>query len=269
MWTSLVRSRVGLHFDESRRFVLMRAVSERSRALGLHGTGEYLARVSVQGASEEWQALLELLVTQETSFFRDEEAFAAFGSTVLPALVASRADRRPLHVWSAGCSSGEEAYSLAMVVHEVVGDLPFTVWGTDIGERAIETARAGVYSVARLARCTPARRDRYVEPAGHDRRFRTLSAQLRGSVRFTRADLFVAVTTPMRYDVIWCRNVLMYFDARERARLLTGLAQCLATDGVLILGPGDVIDGAALGLVRLSIDGIRAWRRLGAAPRGQ
>ena len=116
VWASLVRGRVGLHFDASRRHVLTRAVAERSRALGLTARGEYLARVKGPEAPvEEWQALLELLVTQETSFFREPDTFDVFASTVLPNLLAAQFEGIPLHAWSAGCSTGEEAYSLVRI----------------------------------------------------------------------------------------------------------------------------------------------------------
>ncbi|MBI5532071.1 MAG: protein-glutamate O-methyltransferase CheR [Deltaproteobacteria bacterium] len=234
----LVRERSGLHFGEETRYVFERRVRERCAALGISTFVDYyrLLRVDAKGEAE-LQELYDLLATKETYFFREEYQLAAFREEVLPVLLQEAASRRRLSVWSAGCSTGEEAYSIAIVLVEsgMFDGWALRVHGTDLSRRCLAAARKGIYAETSFRATNEERRRRFFverEDGTH------VSEMLRGLCHFGLMNLVHMQRSPsfMQLDVVFCKNVLIYFDAESRKRVLNGLYDRLRPGGYLLLG---------------------------------
>lgn len=204
---------------------------DRHAAL-LRWTGEPLQRAQVE-------ALAERLAIGETYFFREPAVFAWLEQELLPALVAARhaPPQRRLRLWSAGCCTGEEAYSLAIVVRRLLGHLPdwdVEVLGTDIHPGFLARAAAGVYGDWSFRDVPPDLRQRHFEPLGDDRW--AVSADLKRLTRFAHLNLAAEHAVPGEVDVILCRHVLMYFDPEQARRTVARLHRALAPGGWLLVG---------------------------------
>ncbi len=220
----LLASRAGL---DPPGWALEARVRERAQALGV-SEEDYVARVAVDAS--ELDRLIELLRVGETRFFRHRAQLDALRERVLPAL------RSPVAAWSAGCASGEEAWTLAMLLSE--RGLAFEVWATDLSATALARARAGRYPGARVdAELPPALRARYFRHIGDDA---VINDRLRPHVRFEAHNLLLA-TGGREFELILCRNVLIYFDEARRAEAVARLVRALAPGGWLLVGYSETL----------------------------
>ena len=238
----LVRS-AGLVFDECRRDSLAYSLGERLDACGLASVEDYLARVDHDG--DELQALLNAVTIQETHFFRNPPQFRALRQHVLPQLIRrAAAGNRTLRVWSAGCSTGEEPYSVAMLLREL---LPLTdgwdvkVVATDVSTRALEAARTGRYTARALVAAPPDDVARWFVRSGDEY---VVRPEVRDLVEFRHHNL---VTEPVpfgldeRIDLLLCRNVTIYFSRDTTRRLMAQFHSALADGGYLFLGHSETL----------------------------
>jgi chemotaxis protein methyltransferase CheR len=254
----LVNEHAGLHFDDGSAFLFDRRLGERVAALDLSGFDEYYKhlRFNVRGRAELEEAI-ECLTTNETYFLRQEYQLTAFRDEILPVIAKSNAEKRRLVVWSAGCSSGEEAYSIAAMIHQSGRfiDWDVRVIGSDISKRSLSTARRGVYR-ANAFRGTPADfKAAYFterEDGAH------VIDWLRRVCYFGHLNLLdgLKAATLGRVDVVFCRNVLIYFDAGSRRRVIDNLYERLNPGGYLLLGHSESLLNlsTAFELVHLSSD---------------
>lgn len=212
---------------------------------GLDGLDALALRLRNAGEPELLREVIEAMAVGDTSFFRDRAAFAHLKDAVLPALLQSRAGLRKLRLWSAGCATGQEAYSLAMLVKESVpaGEgWTVEILATDISQEMLDVAKEGAYSQNEVQHGLGARRlVKYFSQAG-DRW--QISPELRNMVRYSRANLLDDFSEQGQFDVILCRNLLSCFDPQARMKALAALKAALRRDGTLYLGA----DEEALGL---------------------
>jgi chemotaxis protein methyltransferase CheR len=203
------------------------------------------------------------VLNHETSFFRHQASFDALRTMLLPSLLAQRVKGAYLSFWSAGCSTGQETYSLAMLAmmqEDLAGR--FTVWGSDVSRRVVDIARRGVYGPRALAGLAPAYRGRFLRELRTDRGTEyEVVAELRERCRFMSINLFSASGFSPQHDVIFCHNVLIYFAPDAATRLLDALASRLRPGGFLLLGPGEGPGGPRPGLETLHVPGVRGFRR--------
>jgi chemotaxis protein methyltransferase CheR len=221
----LLGRRVGLRLDPTIRGRLSRCLIEGAKAQN-QDIDTYVASLDAHPAT--LQDLLNRVTVQETSFFRDRNQFAALAEHVLPELAP------PVTIWSAACSNGQEPYSLAMALDEA-GCAAWRVVGTDVSTQALERARRGRYSARELGDLSPERRSRYFDPAGSSWEIRPA---LRARVDFAHHNL-VADPPPLqagKCQVVFCRNVLIYFRHEEVVAFLDRLARWLPPGGWLFLG---------------------------------
>lgn len=266
-WRRLIEARAGLAFTAAREPWLRGVLAERLRALDLGSYEQYYRRMlSGPEGPVEWHRLLDRLAIGETRFFRDPATFA-YVQRLLRARVRAQGragQGHPLGLWSAGCSTGEEAWSLAMIADEVTQGVHgpgFAVWGTDLSALSIRRARRGCYSEARLDALDPERRRRHVEGEAGGERGR-VAARLRARVCFARANLLDPPPSELAdLDLIVCQNVLIYFRRWRRRELLAGLAGRLAPGGALLIGPGDVADWVPPGCERARTGDVLAFIR--------
>ncbi|TWI64845.1 chemotaxis protein methyltransferase CheR [Desulfobotulus alkaliphilus] len=195
--------------------------------------------------------VIDAMTTNETYFFRDQHPFDTFYNTLLPAMALKKKAgiKSKFRIWSAGSSTGQEAYSLAMLIHEFCtrtnhGLSPnhFEILGTDISEPVLEKAKKGIYSDLEISRgLSPERRSKYFTKISENRW--QLSESIRGPVRFQALNFIENFPNLGAFDLILCRNVLIYFDEATKRRIFTHFASILEADGHLILGGSENIYG--------------------------
>jgi chemotaxis protein methyltransferase CheR len=186
------------------------------------------------------QEIVEAMTTNETLFFRDMAPFEALKTAILPELRAKRAKAKQLRVWSAAASLGQEAYSAALLLLENgFSDWTLQIVGTDIAESVLERARNGCYSQLEVDRGLPAvYLDRYFNRHGVGWQIKD---QVRNMVRFERLDLRRETARPGAFDIVFCRNVLIYFDPPTKRKILSAIQAVLAPGGYLLLGAAETI----------------------------
>lgn len=244
-WLDWVEERSGLHIRETRLHVLESSLRERMAATGTETHEHYFQRVAVRGDSRESAALLDRLLNHETSFFRHRPSFEVLGEHLIPKLVAATksAAHPVLSLWSAGCSTGEEAYSIAATAMHTIGAGPvdFAVAGSDWSEAAVERARQARWPVRVENDIPDPYRDRYFRRARSGGPFVEPHPAIKSRVRFARFNFLDPASYPAGpFHVIFCQNVLIYFRDRLRVEVMANLASCLAPGGYLVTAPGEV-----------------------------
>jgi chemotaxis protein methyltransferase CheR len=230
----------------SRRWRLETALSHLLRERGI-STIDELITILVMGREPSLSTrVVEALLNNETYFFRDRVPFDLLKSTALPALARRRDGSKVLRIWSAGCSAGQEAYSLAMLFAEDPArwaGWTIDILGTDVSEGIVERARAGVYSQFEVQRGLGIQQMiRWFEetPTGW-----RAAEGLRRPIRFQVHNLLETPPHPGRFDLILCRNVLLYLEEKTRRKAFERLSGALAPDGWLMLGAGETVIGQA------------------------
>ncbi len=188
--------------------------------------------------------VVEAMTTNESLFFRDTKPFDALRLRILPRLHAARPPGTRLRIWSAAASTGQEAYSIAMIINDLagmLGDRKADIIGTDIARDALKRAREGVYSQFEIQRGLPMQM--LVKYFSKEEAAWRVKPVLRGAVDFREWNLLADLRPLGKFDVVFCRNVLIYFDAQTKTRVLEAIASVLAPDGVLFLGGAETVLG--------------------------
>jgi chemotaxis protein methyltransferase CheR len=206
------------------------------REEGLKSIDDLIARAD-RGDRRLQTRVVDALTTNETFFFRDRQPFDQFRSVILPELLSRRSPGKPIRIWSAACSSGQEAYSLVMILDEMksqLGGRQFEICGSDISETILAKARAAVFNQFEVQRGLPTKLLlQYFQKQGDNWR---LSPEIARRVNFFKFNLLEDPRSLGTFDVIFCRNVLIYFDRPTRTKIFDRLADRLAPDGFLLLG---------------------------------
>lgn len=246
----LLEARTGQQLTMNRRWRLETALSSLMRERSIASIDE-LITILVMGKEPNLSAkVVEALLNNETYFFRDRTPFDLLAKAALPRLMERRASSRRLKIWSAGCSTGQEVYSLAMMFAE--DPIKWAGWtidiiGTDVSETVVERARTGAYTQFEVQRGLGiAQMVKWFEdtPAG----WRAVEA-LRKSVRFQTHNLLELPPHPGEFDIVLCRNVLLYLNQATREKAFDRLASAMAADGWLMLGAGETVIGQTRKLV--------------------
>lgn len=243
----VVLERSGVRVSETKKHLLESRLARRVEELGFDDYSQYV-RFLTAGPyqADEFEELLGRLAVNETSFWRNQAQLDVFETLVLPNLIRDRAESRRLRIWSAGCSTGEEPYTLAMQVYRTLGarlgDWRIEILGTDTSERALAFAQEGLYTSFSFRGANPLNMGRYFREQGG--RFR-IDPALRGMVMFEHHNLGEALAARRHgvWDVIFCRNVLGHFDDEMRSRCVRMFHEQLAADGRLFVGHADELHG--------------------------
>jgi two-component system CheB/CheR fusion protein len=227
-------------FTGYKRSTLTRRVQKRMQAVEVETFDAY--RDYLELHPEEYAALFNTILINVTSFFRDADAWSVLAEQFLPALLAHKPEGAPIRVWSAGCATGQETYTLVMVLAELLGAEQFRervkVYATDWDDEALAEARQAIYTADQTQDLPEGYRDRYFEPAGAGRF--VFRGDLRRHVIFGRHDL-VQDAPISHLDVLVCRNVLMYFNTEVQGRILARFHFALAPEGMLFLGKAEMM----------------------------
>jgi len=261
-----VNGELGIKMPESKIPMIQSRLLRRVRALGLACIDDYCEYLfSPSGARDERVHFINAVTTNKTDFFREPGHFQYLAGQALPLLVNSGASARPgpLAVWSAACSSGEEPYTLAMVLSEYAAGCPgfdFRILATDISTKVLQLAKEAVYSPHQIAPVPPALRRKYLleSKAGGQRKTRVIPG-LRRKVSFHRLN-FMDQDYRVRdlFDIIFCRNVLIYFDRPTQEAVINKLCRNLAPGGFLFISHSETLSGLDVPLVSL---GSSCYRR--------
>jgi chemotaxis protein methyltransferase CheR len=257
---SLIEKRTGILFDQSRERFFSTRIREHLYAKKL-ARGAELVRL-IKGSNVEYEALLERLLTQETSFFRYPHVFDAIEKKVLPELHVKKfwESPRTLRMWSAACSTGEEAYSLAITISE---SLDFAeawnihILATDVSRKALKDADRGVYSRRALGELSPKVIESYFAKVGDQF---MVKPRLRNLVTLAQQNL-VEATYMGRFDVIFCMNVLIYFSEEKRKQVIKHLYDALEPGGYLVLGHADSVAGAGIRVETIVHQDVRLYQK--------
>lgn len=242
---AFLKAESGLVLSEASHYLPAQRLSEIAREQGCAGLEALVARLRGGRHAALASRVVEAMTTNESSFFRDARPFAHFRET-LARLGAARPPGVPLRIWSAACSTGQEAYSLAMLVAEAKAALAgraVEILGTDLSRAALARARQGLYSRFEVERGLP--------PSLLARHFRKegagfrVSGALRAMVCWRRHNLLERLAPAGRFDVVFCRNVLLYFDPPTREGVLERIAATLPADGLLYLGGAETLRGVS------------------------
>ena len=244
----LLAARTGQHLTESRRWRVSSALAGIFRELGISNVDQLVCLLATPADRREGrdlsQEVVEALLNNETYFFRDKPTFDQLPAEILPELARRRRDTRRLSIWSAGCSTGQEVYSLAMLFadqKERWDGWTIDILGTDVSHRAINAARSGLYSQFEVQRglgVTQMLRHFEETPRGWQ-----IHEDARRMVRFQQHNMLGQPPGRAPFDLVLCRNVLLYFDQGTRGQAFARLAGAIVPDGFLMLGAGETVIG--------------------------
>lgn len=214
-----------------------------ARRYGLRTIGELMAALEA-GEEPVSAQVMQIMTTNDTLFFRDKRPFNQFHDSMLPALFDARQKSRTIRIWCAASAAGQEPYSLAMILDSLYPPRPdwqFEIWATDLSAEMIARGRAGLYSSAEVQNGLPTHLlAKYFE---RKNAYWEINARLRAMVRFSQFNLMHNYDALPRFDIVFCRNVLFYFDRAARQEVLLRLSETLADDGYLILGAAETMMG--------------------------
>ncbi|BBL76443.1 CheR family methyltransferase [Methylomagnum ishizawai] len=234
----LIRHRVGLDLSPARKYLVTGRLGGRLRALNLRGYGDYLDLL--ENGCDEMQAAIDLLCTNETWFFREPEHFAFLRDHLL----AGHNRATPPRIWSAACSSGEEPYSIAMTLAGRYPDTSWEVLASDISTKVLNIAKRGVYPLSRGENIPfPLLLEHCRKGIGSCQGTLSLTPQLRERVRFLQINLNEPLPELGSFDLIFLRNVMIYFDAPTKRRVLQRVIERLRPGGYLFVGHSEVLHG--------------------------
>ncbi|CAM3482811.1 CheR family methyltransferase [Parendozoicomonas haliclonae] len=261
-WQQLFEERTGNHIGWGHRSILQAGVVRRMRELGINEHDSYLELVNRPSSNMEWARLIEYLTVRETRFFRHLPSYDTAQEFIASLLASDRT--RPIEAWSVGCSTGEETWSMAMLLSQMVSRqdrvIPFTVTGTDISLEALAHARRGVYSNSRLFGLDTALTDRFFQSVGS--REVSICPRLKERVCFTRVNVLNLDRAPMgNMDLIFCQNLLIYFRRWRRITIIEQLVERLAPGGLLVLGPGEISQWSHPDLEPVGCEQVLAFRK--------
>jgi chemotaxis protein methyltransferase CheR len=269
-FATLLKSRSGLVIGTDKLYLLETRLASIVKSEQLRDLAALADRLRAFGNEALIRQVVEAMTTNESFFFRDDKPFQHFRTQALPRLLAGRPAGAPLRVWSAASSSGQEAYSVAMIVAECrasLGDRRIDIIGTDLARDQVTRARDGLYTQFEVQRGLPVQmlmRHFRKEEAGW-----RISEAIRSMVQFREWNLLADLRSLGQFDVVFCRNVLIYFDQATKSRVLDAVAQQMPGDGMLYLGGAETVLGITSRFTPLATErGVYGLTASAPAPRG-
>jgi len=242
--STVIKEQSGLVLTPDKLYLLESRLMPIARARGIAGLTELVAALRVSADKQLLNEIVEAMTTNESFFFRDSGMFDRFRDEVLPALIQTRSTSKRLRIWCAAASSGQEPYSIAIILKEAAAALAgwnIEIVGTDISLEILNRARSGVYTQFEVQRGVPtAILLKYFDPDGDNWQ---IKESLRSMVQYKPFNLLHDLRPLGQFDAIFCRNVLIYFDQETKKKILGSISQMLAPDGVLLLGGAETVLG--------------------------
>lgn len=257
----------GISLTDEKAYLVENRLGELCRSIGLNSISALIQELRNKPGGQVKQQMVEAMTTNETSFFRDVTPFEALRMNIFPELLELRKASRKLRIWSAAASTGQEAYTTAMLLDmnfsRLIKDWNIEILGTDLAEKVLERSRTGEYSQLEVNRGLPAQ---YLVAYFKKKASRwQINDQIRKLVRFEQMNLLDVPVSLAPFDVIFCRNVLIYFDDQTKRKVLSVLHSKLRPDGYLILGASEVLNNAGDLFERLHRGGTVVYRKVSKA----
>ncbi|MFN2354799.1 MAG: protein-glutamate O-methyltransferase CheR [Desulfopila sp.] len=239
----------GIHLDQNKTYLFETRLSSVAESLGCKSYEELYTKAQTESSKKIERQIIDAISTNETLFFRDKGPFELLQHKLLPEIIDARTPKSPaqktnVKIWSAAASTGQELYSIAIVVKELVPDLSkfqIKLFGTDISDNAISQASYGKYNKFEIERgLARPQLQKYFTSAGE---FWKIKDELRAMVTFRKMNLMLPFTGIGKFDIIFCRNVAIYFTLQDRKKLFNKIADCLADDGFLVIGSTESLTG--------------------------
>ncbi len=234
----LINQYSGLYFDDSYRYLIEKRLSRRVKGRQFDNFRDYYRYILYdKNSAEELSEVIDILTINETYFFREQNQIRAFSEEILPELKETNKYKRSLRIWSGGCSTGEEPYTIAMLINETGNFINWDIeiHGSDINQRVLQAARKGIYRKNSFRTTEPYIIQKYfrLEESSH-----RIIDSVRKNVTFNHLNLLDSVRTRFlgKMDVIFCRNVLIYFDYKSRKKVIENFHDRLVDGGYLLLG---------------------------------
>ena len=261
----LIYKVTGMLFDEKKNYYISSRIEQRLRETGVSNYSEYYQNLIFNQSKVELQLFVESITINETYFFRDFPQLQGFAEKVLPDHMKIKEKRRDknIKIWSAACSTGEEAYTLAIIMKEMLmghADWTFQIEATDIDNKVLEFAANGIYSERSMKETPLVYRQKYFDKS--DRGFK-VKQELKENIKFKRINFMEeSEMAKMRnFDFVFCRNVLIYFDDESRKRVVDSLFKALDFDGHLFLGHSESIGRITNAFVMKSIENFMTYKK--------
>ena len=239
----LLREQSGLDLSADKQYLIESRLLPLSRKVGLAGIGDLVQKMKAGSTSITTQ-VVEAMTTNETFFFRDKTPFDHFRDSIMPEILRARTSRKSVRIWCAAGSTGQEPYSLAMSLKEMGATLAgwrIEIIATDLSQEVLEKSRAGIYSQFEVQRGLPIQMlVKYFKQTGE---FWQVNAEVRAMVQHRQLNLLHDFSQLGLFDVIFCRNVLIYFDQDTKIKIFNRLAKATEADGFLVLGAAETVVG--------------------------
>ncbi len=252
---SLVRQKSAIELDANKAYLIEARLNPVARKFGFPTIDDMVAKLKTAPRQELQSQVVEAMTTNETSFFRDSHPFNAMKSTIVPELIKLRASQRSLNIWSAACSTGQEAYSIAMLLRESFPELAswnVQITGTDLSDEVLEKARAARFSQVEMNRGLPATMlAKYFRRDGMQWE---LNPDLRAMATFSKLNLIEKWPRLPTMDVVFLRNVLIYFSPETKKSILQNIRKVMARHAVLFLGAAETTMGLDDAFQRVQIE---------------
>ena len=241
---SILKDRSGLSIGPDKTYLLESRLTPVARKNNLDDLDALVAEVRRSKKEAMLCEITEAMTTNESFFFRDATPFEIFEKAILPDLLEARASRKSLRIWSAACSTGQEAYSLSMILREMAPQLAgwrIEIVGTDISNEVLEKAKVGIYSQFEVQRGLPIQLlMKYFTQVNE---LWQIDASIRAMVTYKEFNLLKDLKALGSFDIIFCRNVLIYFDQPTKTKVLDAMSNILASDGCLFMGAAETVLG--------------------------
>jgi len=263
-WVELLELRTGIALPESRRTFLIMNLVSRMREVAIDNYQSYFDLIMNGSSGQvEWEILVDRLTVHETRFYRDEYSLDLIRNKYLPELTSTKAKPYTVHTWSVGCATGEEPYSLAMLLDFYFLNHPefyYGVTASDVSRAALQTGRDAIYHQRRVKNVPEEIANNYFEKV--DDEHVQVRPSLKQKVCFTQINLLGITQQPIgQMDIILCQNVLIYFKRELRNQILDQLAMCLKPGGILLLGAGEVFGWSHPELSQIDYQSTLAFQR--------
>ncbi len=244
LFAKFVYQRSGLVLTKEKAYLLDSRLMPVARRWNFKDLGELANALRSKSDEALLADITDAMTTNESSFFRDQKPFDQFRQVVLPRFLQARAATRRLRIWSAACSNGQEPYSLAMILDEEASKMPgwtIEIVATDLCREVLEKAKQGLYTQFEVQRGLPITMlVKHFTQIGDKWQ---ISKQMQGKIKFQQFNLLEPMTALGQFDIVFCRNVLIYFDPATKAKVLEGIGRQMPPDGILYLGGAETVLG--------------------------
>ncbi len=269
----IVYERSGIHFQDSKKYVLESRLSRRLEEMNFENFDQYLMFLTAGPyQTDEFQEMFNRITINETSFFRNEPQLEVFEKEILPEVLEARKDTKRLRIWSSASSTGEEPYTLAIQIHRTLGvrlpDWHVEILGTDISEKVLMTAQSGVYPSYSIRTLNPLILKRYFT---EEKGTYALDPTIKSMVRFELLNLKDAISARRfgTWDVIFCRNVMIYFDDQMKTHCTKLFYDQLAKDGALFIGHSETLRNIDVPFEPIPVPHAFAYKKADGTGKGE